>query len=149
MDGPVFKIKDDIAKHLSDGNIGERLRDGFRVVILGEPNAGKSSLLNSIAKREAVIVSDIAGTTRDAIDIHLDINGYPVIFTDTAGLRNTDEQIEQKGNSLDLGLIRDESILDYEDLPDPIESAEDAITQLEMAVDLIKDVVKELKKTEK
>lgn len=93
----VFKIKEDISKHLSDGNIGERLRDGFRVVILGEPNAGKSSLLNSIAKREAVIVSDIAGTTRDAIDIHIDINGYPVIFTDTAGLRNTDEQIEQKG----------------------------------------------------
>ena len=60
----------------------------------------------------------------------------------------TRDQIAQKGNSLDLGLIRDESILDYEDLPDPIESAEDAITQLEMAVDLIKDVVKELKKTE-
>ena len=60
----------------------------------------------------------------------------------------TREQIAQKGNSLDLGLIRDESILDYEDLPDPIESAEDAISQLEMAVDLIKDVVKELKKTE-
>ena len=93
----VFKIKEDISKHLSDGNIGERLRDGFRVVILGEPNAGKSSLLNAVAKREAVIVSDIAGTTRDAIDIHLDIKGYPVIFTDTAGLRNTDEQIEQKG----------------------------------------------------
>lgn len=96
----VFKIKKDILNHLSDGNIGERLRDGFRVVILGEPNAGKSSLLNAIAKREAVIVSDIAGTTRDAIDIHLDINGYPVIFTDTAGLRNTNEQIEQKGIEL-------------------------------------------------
>ncbi|MBR2923049.1 MAG: tRNA uridine-5-carboxymethylaminomethyl(34) synthesis GTPase MnmE [Alphaproteobacteria bacterium] len=93
----VFKIKESISKHLSDGNIGERLRDGFRVVILGEPNAGKSSLLNAIAKREAVIVSDVAGTTRDAIDIHLDINGYPVVFTDTAGLRNTDEKIEQKG----------------------------------------------------
>lgn len=93
----VFKVKEDIEKHLSGNNIGERLRDGFRVVILGEPNAGKSSLLNSVAKREAVIVSDIAGTTRDAIDIHLDINGYPVVFTDTAGLRNTDEQIEQKG----------------------------------------------------
>ena len=60
----------------------------------------------------------------------------------------TRDQIAAKGNSLDLGLIRDESILDYEDLPDPIESAEDAITQLEMAVDLLKDVVKELKKTE-
>ena len=61
----------------------------------------------------------------------------------------TREQIADKGNSLDLGLIRDESILDYEDLPDPIESAEDAITQLEMAADLIRDVVRELKKTEK
>lgn len=60
----------------------------------------------------------------------------------------TREQIAEKGNSLDLGLIRDESILDYEDLPDPVESVEDAITQLEMAADLIRDVVKELKKTE-
>ena len=67
-------------------------------------------------------------------------------FFKTASVCCSLEQISQKGNSLDLGLIRDESILDYEDLPDPIESAEDAITQLEMAVDLIKDVVKELKK---
>lgn len=97
LQNTVFKIKDEITNHLDSGNIGERLREGFRVVILGEPNSGKSSLLNAIAKREAVIVSDIEGTTRDAIDIHLDINGYPVIFTDTAGLRNTDELIEQKG----------------------------------------------------
>ncbi|MCQ2740770.1 MAG: tRNA uridine-5-carboxymethylaminomethyl(34) synthesis GTPase MnmE [Alphaproteobacteria bacterium] len=97
LQNTVFKIKDEITNHLDSGNIGERLREGFRVVILGEPNSGKSSLLNTIAKREAVIVSDIEGTTRDAIDIHLDINGYPVIFTDTAGLRNTDELIEQKG----------------------------------------------------
>ena len=69
-------------------------------------------------------------------------------FFKTASVCCSLEQISQKGNSLDLGLIRDESILDYEDLPDPIESAEDAITQLEMAVDLIKDVVKELKITE-
>ena len=69
-------------------------------------------------------------------------------FFKTASVCCSLEQIAQKGNSLDLGLIRDESILDYEDLPDPIESAEDAISQLEMAVDLIKDVVKELKKTE-
>ena len=107
----VFKVKEDISKHLSDGNIGERLRDGFRVVILGEPNAGKSSLLNAIAKREAVIVSDIEGTTRDAIDIHLDINGYPVIFTDTAGLRTTDEQIEQKGIEIAYKKAEDADII--------------------------------------
>jgi tRNA modification GTPase len=97
LQNTVFKIQNDIEKHLSSNNIGERLRDGFRVVILGEPNAGKSSLLNAIAKRDAVIVSDIAGTTRDAIDIHMDINGYPVIFTDTAGLRQTVEAVEKQG----------------------------------------------------
>ena len=93
----VFKLSKDIAEHISTGNSGERLREGFRVVIVGPPNAGKSSLLNTITKRNAVIVSDIAGTTRDAIDIHLDLGGYPVILTDTAGLRETEELIEQKG----------------------------------------------------
>ncbi len=97
MENDVFKLKNDIFEHLNSDSIGERLREGFRVVIVGPPNAGKSSLLNAIANREAVIVSDIAGTTRDAIDIHLDINGYPVIFTDTAGLRETEEEIEKKG----------------------------------------------------
>lgn len=97
LQNTVFKITDEIEEHLKTDTIGERLRDGFRVVIIGEPNAGKSSLLNAVAKREAVIVSDIAGTTRDAIDIHLDINGYPVTFTDTAGLRETNEAIESQG----------------------------------------------------
>ncbi len=93
----VFKLENEIKHHLEADNIGERLREGFRVVIVGPPNAGKSSLLNNIAKREVAIVSDIAGTTRDAIDIHLDLKGYPVVFTDTAGLRETLEEIEQKG----------------------------------------------------
>lgn len=97
LENTVFKVSDDIKAHLGQSNCGERLREGFRVVIVGEPNAGKSSLLNALAKREAVIVSDIAGTTRDAIDVYMDVNGYPVIFTDTAGLRETEEQIEQKG----------------------------------------------------
>ncbi len=97
LENTVFKIKNSIQSHLSQSNCGERLRDGFRVVILGEPNAGKSSLLNTLAKREAVIVSDVAGTTRDAIDVYLNIGGYPVIFTDTAGLHSTEEQIEKKG----------------------------------------------------
>ena len=107
----VFKIKEDIEKHLNDNTAGERLRDGLRVVIIGEPNAGKSSLLNAVAKREAVIVSDIAGTTRDAIDIHLDIDGYPVIFTDTAGLREAAGIIEQKGIAMALDKARDADIV--------------------------------------
>lgn len=97
LENTVFKVKESIKQHLSQSNYGEKLHDGFRVVILGEPNSGKSSLLNTLAQREAVIVSDIAGTTRDAIDVYMDIGGYPVIFTDTAGLRITDEQIEKKG----------------------------------------------------
>lgn len=97
LENTVFKVKNDIQKHLSQSDYGEKLHEGFRVVIVGEPNTGKSSLLNTLAKREAVIVSDIAGTTRDAIDVYMDIKGYPVIFTDTAGLRETEETIEKKG----------------------------------------------------
>ena len=93
----VFKLKTDIRNHIQNANIGERLRDGFRVAVIGPTNAGKSSLINAIIDRQAVIVSDIAGTTRDAIDIHLDINGYPVILTDTAGLRKTEDIIEKQG----------------------------------------------------
>ena len=96
MTNTVFKLSEAIKNHLNDNNLGERLKEGFRVVIVGPPNAGKSSLLNAIAKREAVIVSDIAGTTRDSIDIHLDLGGYPIIFTDTAGIRETNEQIEKQ-----------------------------------------------------
>ncbi|MBR5154803.1 MAG: tRNA uridine-5-carboxymethylaminomethyl(34) synthesis GTPase MnmE [Alphaproteobacteria bacterium] len=93
----VFKIKSDITMHLKGNNVNERLKNGFKIVIAGSTNAGKSSLINTLAKRNAVIVSDIAGTTRDAIDINLDIKGYPVIITDTAGIRETDNPIEQQG----------------------------------------------------
>ena len=87
------------------------MREGFRVVIVGRPNAGKSSLLNAIAKRDVVIVSDIAGTTRDAIDIHLDLNGYPVIITDTAGIRETEEAIERQGVEIAYQKIQDADLL--------------------------------------
>lgn len=106
MNNSVFKLKNSILEHLNGDSIGERLREGFRVVIVGPPNAGKSSLLNAIVKREAVIVSDIAGTTRDAIDIHLDLNGYPVMLTDTAGLREAEEEIEQKGIAIAYSKIK-------------------------------------------
>ena len=106
MKNNVFKLENSVYEHLKSDNIGERLREGFRVVIVGPPNAGKSSLLNVIANREAVIVSDIAGTTRDAIDIHLDIKGYPVMFTDTAGLREANEEIEKKGIEIAYSKIK-------------------------------------------
>ena len=93
----VFKVKKNITLHLNGNNVNERLKNGFNIVITGATNAGKSSLINTLTKRNAVIVSDIAGTTRDAIDINLDIKGYPVVITDTAGIRETDNPIEKQG----------------------------------------------------
>ncbi len=92
-------ITADIAAHLDDKRRGERLRDGVMVAILGAPNAGKSSLLNALAGRDAAIVSEEAGTTRDVIEVHLDLGGYPVILADTAGLRDTENKIEAEGIS--------------------------------------------------
>ncbi len=97
LENSVFKIKDSIEKHIADNKIEERLRDGFRVVIAGPTNAGKSSLINALTKRNVAIVSDIAGTTRDAIETYLDINGFPIILADTAGLRETADTIEKIG----------------------------------------------------
>lgn len=88
---------DEMAAHLDDHRRGERLREGFHIAILGAPNAGKSALLNRLAQREAAIVSSIAGTTRDVIELHLDLGGYPVILADTAGLRETADAIEDEG----------------------------------------------------
>ena len=92
----------DITKIIEDNKVGEKIRDGFRVSITGEVNAGKSSLLNLIAKREVAIVSDEAGTTRDVIETYLNLDGYPVILADTAGIRVAKNEIE-KGISLALG----------------------------------------------
>src|SRR5205085_12337171 len=87
----------EIERHLADGHRGERLRDGIAVAIVGPPNAGKSSLLNQLARREAAITSPIAGTTRDVIEVALDLGGYPVVLADTAGLRDRADVIEQEG----------------------------------------------------
>ncbi|UEM03584.1 tRNA uridine-5-carboxymethylaminomethyl(34) synthesis GTPase MnmE [Skermanella rosea] len=83
--------------HLDDKRRGERLRDGIHIAILGAPNAGKSSLLNALARREAAIVSERAGTTRDVVEVHLDLGGYPVVLADTAGLREAADEIESEG----------------------------------------------------
>jgi len=90
-------LEQEIARHMDDGHRGERLRAGLYLAIIGPPNAGKSSLLNRLAKRDAAIISDIAGTTRDVIDVHLDLGGYPVIAADTAGLREARDSIESEG----------------------------------------------------
>jgi tRNA modification GTPase len=87
----------EIEHHLADGHRGERLRDGIMVAIIGPPNAGKSSLLNKIARREAAITSPLAGTTRDIIEVAIDLDGYPVILADTAGLRDSHDLVEQEG----------------------------------------------------
>lgn len=111
MKNTVFKLENEVESHLNGDSIGERLREGFRVVIVGAPNAGKSSLLNAIVNRNAAIVSDIAGTTRDAVDVHLDLNGYPVMFTDTAGLRETEEEIEKLGIDIAYSKIDDADLV--------------------------------------
>src|ERR1700719_2061575 len=91
------QLRDEIAGVLSDGRRGERLRDGLVVAIAGPPNAGKSTLLNRLARREAASVSPHARTTRDVIEVHLDLDGYPVTLLDTAGIRDSEEPVEQEG----------------------------------------------------
>lgn len=96
--------------HLASARRGEILREGFKVVIAGPPNAGKSSLLNALAARDVAIVSDRPGTTRDLIEVRLDLGGVPVLVTDTAGLRRTDDEIER------AGIARTERAVDQADL---------------------------------
>ncbi len=86
-----------ISKHLADGHRGEIIREGLDVVILGAPNVGKSSLLNKLARKEAAIVSEQAGTTRDIVEVHMDLAGYPVTIADTAGIREAEDKVEREG----------------------------------------------------
>lgn len=90
-------LRDEIAAVLADGGHGERLREGLVVAIAGPPNAGKSTLLNRLARREAAIVSPYPGTTRDVIEVHLDLAGYPITLLDTAGIRDSADPVEQEG----------------------------------------------------
>src|SRR5205085_7798409 len=107
VDGDTRRLIAEIEAHLADGRRGERLRDGIAVAIVGPPNAGKSSLLNKLAQREAAITSPIAGTTRDVIEVAVDLAGYPIVLADTAGLRESGDIIEQEG--LRRALARAES----------------------------------------
>ena len=96
------KVLFEITKILNDQKVGEIVREGFKIAIVGPTNAGKSSLLNNLANREVAIVSEIAGTTRDVIETHLNIDGYPVVISDTAGIRESKDEIEKKGIKLSL-----------------------------------------------
>ncbi len=93
----IGAIRGEIESRLADRQTGERIRDGLRVAIIGPPNAGKSTLLNCLAGRDAAIVSETAGTTRDVIEVHLDLGGYAVILADTAGIRATGDAVEAEG----------------------------------------------------
>ncbi len=95
-------ILNEINKIINDQKVGEIIREGFKIAIVGPTNAGKSSLLNNLSNREVAIVSEIAGTTRDVVETHLNIDGYPVIISDTAGIRKSKDEIEKKGIRLSL-----------------------------------------------
>jgi len=90
-------------EHLDDGHRGERIRSGFTIALIGAPNAGKSSLLNRLARRDAAIVTDIPGTTRDIIEVRVTMAGFPVIISDTAGLREAVDAVEAEGVRRALG----------------------------------------------
>ncbi|MBM3776089.1 MAG: tRNA uridine-5-carboxymethylaminomethyl(34) synthesis GTPase MnmE [Acidobacteria bacterium] len=131
----VVELAGEIARHLADDRRGERLRDGLSLVILGPPNAGKSSLLNWLARRDAAIVSAVAGTTRDVIEVHLDLGGYPVVVADTAGLRESADVVECEGvrralaraGDADLKLV----LLDASSMPP------DAVTRAQMTGEVV------------
>ena len=100
-------VRSEIKQTLNDSKVGERIREGFKIAILGPTNVGKSSLLNYFSNREVAIVSEIAGTTRDIIEVHLNIDGFPVVMSDTAGIRSSEDEIEKKGIKLALKRAQD------------------------------------------
>jgi len=144
----------DIKKILEDQRVGERIREGFKIAIIGPTNAGKSSLLNHLSNRDAAIVSEIAGTTRDAIEIHLNIDGYPVVVSDTAGIRKSQNEIEKRGIKLALDkaenadlklIVIDANSLDFKGVLKELMD-ESAILVVNKSDLLIKDVNSEIKK---
>ncbi len=150
-DEVINKIK----KILNDQKVGERIREGFKIAILGPTNAGKSSLMNHLSNRDVAIVSEIAGTTRDVIETHLNIDGYPVIISDTAGIRDSQDEIEKKGIKLSLNraeeadlklVVVDAKSLDFTDVLRGLLD-DNAILVINKSDLLEKDIDPEIKKT--
>ena len=111
IDDKIHALLHKIALHLNDNQRGQNLKNGFPIAIVGAPNVGKSSLLNALAKKDVAIVSETAGTTRDVVEVYLDIAGYPVVIADTAGLRETDECIEKEGIKRALKRVEDAGLV--------------------------------------
>ena len=105
------KIKQEIKATLDDNKTGEIIREGFKIAIIGPPNVGKSSLLNYLSKREVAIISEKAGTTRDVLEARLDLEGIPVIISDTAGIRDSSDEIEAKGVKLAIKRAEDADLI--------------------------------------
>ena len=154
----IKKSSDEVLKNieniLDDQKVGERIREGFKIAILGPTNAGKSSLLNHLSNRDVAIVSEIAGTTRDVIETHLNIEGYPVIVSDTAGIRESKNEIEKKGIKLSLSraeeadlklVVVDAKKLDFTDVLRKLLD-ENAILVINKSDLLKKDLDPEIKK---
>jgi tRNA modification GTPase len=118
-----------LVHHLDDANRGEVIREGFRVVLTGAPNVGKSSLLNALARRDVVIVSEEAGTTRDVIEVRLDLDGLPIVVSDTAGIREAAGKVEEEGIRRTLGRARSADLVlwmvDATNLDAPVPAALD------------------------
>jgi tRNA modification GTPase len=106
----ISKINSEIQTMLNDAKVGEIMREGFKIAIFGPPNSGKSSFLNLLAKRQAAIVSELKGTTRDVIEVHFQIKNFPVILSDTAGIRHTKNKIEKIGIGLSLKQIKNSNL---------------------------------------
>ncbi len=154
----IKKSSDEVLKNieniLDDQKIGEKIREGFKIAILGPTNAGKSSLLNHLSNRDVAIVSEIEGTTRDVIETHLNIEGYPVIVSDTAGIRESKNEIENKGIKLSLNraeeadlklVVVDAKNLDFTDVLRKLLD-ENAILVINKSDLLKKDLDPEIKK---
>jgi len=140
----VGELQGALQGHLDDGNRGEILREGFRIVLAGPPNVGKSSLLNALARREAAIVSEEAGTTRDVIEVRLDLGGYPVVVSDTAGIREAQGAIEREGIRRTLAHAREADLVIW--LSDATLSEAAPPTELPSGEQLIQDVEAFLKR---
>ena len=123
----------DLRAEVVGSRVAERIRDGFEVAIVGAPNAGKSTLLNALAGREAAITSEVAGTTRDVIEVRMSIDGLAVTLLDTAGLRETDDLVERMGVDLALRRARDADLrvflLSDEAIPNLVPGSEDILVR--------------------